>query len=388
MSLPLGRRNNAKWTKPSATCLLTTRLPLAACRLLTRSLRSVSVFGGVGSRGRRYALLALVSILSLNACDPRKNKTTPEAPPVPVWVVEVMDKARSANEEVVGTVRPKLQSVIEAKVSGRIEILAVAPGQKVKAGDPLAQLDAHEIQAKVDQARAVRDQAARELERGHKLFEQKITSQAEFDAVQARERVAAGAATEAETALGYTKIVAPFDGVVTRKLVDVGDLATPGKPIVEMEDPAALRFEAGMPEALAGEIKIGEKLPVRLSSLTTDLEGTVVEMAPVADASSRTFLVKLDLPPTEGVRSGQFGRVLVPTDKTDAVWVPASALIVRGQMETVFVAVNQRAQLRLVRTGTRTDTEVELLAGISRGEKVVIEGAGELRDGRPITLKP
>lgn len=333
----------------------------------------------------RVAAIALLIVLS--ACHGKKEPVAVETP-VPVRVVEVTDRARSANEEVVGTVRPKLQSIIEAKVSGRIEILAVAPGQKVKAGDLLAQLDAHEIQAKVDQARAVRDQAARELERGRKLFEQKITSQAEFDAVQARERVAAGAATEAETALGYTKVVAPFDGVVTRKLADVGDLAAPGKPIVEMEDPAALRFEAGVPEALAGEIKIGEKLPVRLSSLTSDLEGTVVEMAPVADASSRTFLVKLDLPPTEGVRSGQFGRVLVPTGKTDAVWVPASALIVRGQMETVFVAVNQHAQLRLVRTGKRTDAEVELLAGINRGEKVVIEGAAELRDGQPITLKP
>ena len=298
------------------------------------------------------------------------------------------DKARTSNEEVVGTVRPKLQSIIEAKVSGRIETLAVAPGQKVKAGDLLAQLDAHEIQAKVDQARAVRDQAARELERGRKLFEQEITSQAEFDAVQARERVAAGAATETQTALSYTKIVAPFDGVVARKLADVGDLAAPGKPIVEMEDPAALRFEADVPEALAREIKIGDKLPVRVSAVTTDLEGTVVEMAPVADPSSRTFLVKLDLPPAEGVRSGQFGRVLVPTGKTDAIWVPVSALIVRGQMETLFVAVNQHAQLRLVRTGKHTNSEVELLAGLSRGENVITEGAAELHDGQPITVKP
>lgn len=331
---------------------------------------------------------AIALLITLSACHGKKEPAAVETPPAPVRVAAVTNNARSANEEVVGTVRPKLQSVIEAKVSGRIETLAVAPGQKVKAGDLLAQLDAHEIQAKVDQARAVRDQAARELERGRKLFEQKITSQAEFDAVQARERVAAGAAAEAETALGYAKIVAPFDGVVTRKLADVGDLAAPGKPIVEMEDPAALRFEADVPEALIGEIKIGEKLPVRVSAVTTDLKGTVVEMAPVADTSSRTFLVKLDLPLAEGVRSGQFGRVLVPTGKTDAVWVPASALIVRGQMETLFVAVNQHAQLRLVRTGKHTNTEVELLAGISRGEKVVIEGAAELRDGQPITIKP
>ena len=309
-------------------------------------------------------------------------------PPVAVRVTAVTNKARTANEEVVGTVQPKLRAVIEAKVSGRIEKLLVAPGQQVKAGDLLAQLDAREIQAKLDQALAVREQTTRDLERARKLFEQKITAQAEFDTVQARERVAAGAVVEAQTALSYAKILAPFDGVVTRKLADVGDLAVPGKPIIEMEDPAALRFEADVPEALARDIKIGDKLPVRVSAATKDLEGTVVEMAPVADPTSRTFLVKLDLPRTEGVRSGQFGRVLIPTGNTDAVFVPASALIVRGQMEIVFVAVNGHAQLRLVRTGKHTSGEVELLAGISRGEKVVTEGASELHDGQPITVQP
>ena len=334
------------------------------------------------------SLVIVAAALALAACHSKKKTATELLPRVAVRVAEVMDKARTSNEEVVGTVRPKLRAVIEAKVSGKIEKLLVAPGQQVKAGDLLAQLDAREIQAKLDQALAMREQATRELERARKLFGQKITSQAEFDTVQARERVAAGAATEIQTALGYTKIVAPFDGVIARKLADVGDLAAPGKPIVEMEDPAALRFEADVPEALAREIKIGDKLPVRVSAVTTVLEGTVVEMAPVSDPSSRTFLVKLDLPPAEGVHSGQFGRVLVPMGKTDAVWVPASALIVRGQMETVFIAVNQHAQLRLVRTGKHTNTEVELLAGISRGENVVIEGAAQLHDGQPITAKP
>lgn len=337
----------------------------------------------------RAASAVLACALTLAACGRKHAPTGNEGlPQADVRVAAVTNKARTGNEEVVGTVRPKLQAVIEAKVSGRIETLAVAPGQKVKAGELLAQLDAREIQAKLDQARAVRDQATRELDRARKLFEQKITSQAEFDAVQSRERVAAGAAVEAESALGYSKIVAPFDGVVTRKLADVGDLAAPGKPIVEMEDPGALRFEAGVPEALIADIKVGDKLAVRVSSMPADLQGVVVEIAPTADAATRTYLVKLDLPPAESLRSGQFGRVIVPTGKTDAVWVPASAVVVRGQMETVFVAVDQHAQLRLVRTGKRTPSEVELLAGISSGENVIVEGAAQLHDGQRITVKP
>jgi RND family efflux transporter MFP subunit len=341
----------------------------------------------MSTRVARFSLVLLSGLVM--ACG-RKQETTSDEnlPAADVRIAAVANKARTASEEVVGTVRPKLQSVIEAKVSGRIETLAVAPGQKVKTGDLLAQLDAREIQARLDQARALRDQAARDLERARKLFEQKITSQAEFDAVQSHERVAAAAANEAETALAYTKIVAPFAGVVTRKLADVGDLAAPGKPIVEMEDPGALRFEAGVPEALIGDVKIGDKLAVRLSSLPADLTGVVVEVAPAADPATRTYLVKLDLPPTENVRSGQFGRLIVPMGKTDTVWVPASAVVVRGQMETVFVAVDQHAQLRLVRSGQRSPNEVELLAGLSTGENVIVEGAAQLHDGQRITVKP
>ena len=188
--------------------------------------------------------------------------------------------------------------------------------------------------------------------------------------------------------LGYTKLIAPFDGIVTRKLADVGDLAAPGKPILEMEDPRALRFEADVPEALIGSVKLGAKLPVRVSAVAAPIESTVVEIAPVADAASRTFLVKLDLPPAEGTRSGQFGRVWVTTGESQTIGVPAAALIVRGQVETVFVAEKGYAQLRIVRTGKCTDGEVELLSGIAPGESVIIEGAEQLRDGQPITLKP
>ncbi|MEO8352008.1 MAG: efflux RND transporter periplasmic adaptor subunit [Chthoniobacteraceae bacterium] len=335
------------------------------------------------------ALFPIAVACALGACDSKKNVAAPESlPPVAVRTVVVEKKARSATEEVVGTVRAKLRAAIEAKVSGRIEALLVAPGQTLKAGELIAQLDAREIQAKLDQALAVREQATRDLARARELMDKKITTQSELDAVESRESVAAGSVREMETLLGYTKVVAPFDGIVTRKLADVGDLAAPGKPIIEMEDPGALRFEADVPEALIADVKLGEKLPVRVSAGAAPIEGTVVEVAPVADAASRTFLVKLDLPPAEGVRSGQFGRVWVPTGESETIRVPASALIVRGQMECVFVAAHQHAQLRIVRTGKRIDGKVEILAGLDSAESVIVEGGEQLRDGQPVTLKP
>ena len=333
------------------------------------------------------SLLTIVAALALVACHSKKENASESLPPVAVSTVMAESKARPSSEEVVGTVRAKLRAAIEPKVSARIETLLVAPGQMVKTGDLIAQLDPREIQAKLDQALALREQATRDLARSRELLDKKITTQADFDAVQARARVAEGATREMETMLGYTKVVAPFDGIVTRKLADVGDLAAPGKPIIEMEDPRALRFEADVPEALIGHVKIGAKLLVQVAEGVPPIQGTVAEVAPVADAASRTFLVKLDLPAAEGTRSGQFGRVWVQTGESKSIRVPMSAIVVRGQMECVFVIANQHAQLRIVRTGKRTDAEAEILSGLNAGERVVSDGAESLRDGQPVALK-
>ena len=311
----------------------------------------------------------------------------PSLPGIAVRAVVVEPTTRVAQEEVVGTVRAKLRAAIEPKVSARIESLLVVPGQAVKAGDLIAQLDAREIQARRDQAIAVREQMTRELDRSRLLLQQKSAAPAEFDAIQARERVAIGVLQEAEAMLAYTRVAAPFDGVITRKLADVGDLAAPGKPIAEIENPHALRFEADVPEGLIGNMILGTRLAVRIGATPATIEGSVVELAPIADPASRTFLVKLDLPATPSLRSGQFGRVLVPMGESRSIHVPVSALVVRGQMETVYVVEEQAARLRLVRTGRRTATEVELLSGLVAGERLVTEGAVQVRDGQPVTLK-
>jgi RND family efflux transporter MFP subunit len=289
-----------------------------------------------------------------------------------------------ATEDTVGTVRAKLRAVIEASISGKVSQMLVVPGQQVKAGWQLATIDAREIQARVEQAAAVRQQAEADLKRFTSLLEQKNIAQAEYDSAQARARVAQAALAEAETMLGYTKVTAPFDGVITRKLADVGDLAAPGKPLLELEDSTALRLEADVPEAVVGRLALGDKLPVRIDALEKELEGVVGEIAPAADPRSRTFLVKLDLPPAPGLRAGQFGRVAMPVGETTTIRVPASAVVQRGQMEFVFVISDGRARLRIVKTGRRAGGEVELVSGVEAGEKIVTEGAAGLMDGQPV----
>ena len=328
----------------------------------------------------------LALALSLSACSkPHESIQQAELPVVTVRAQTVEAKPHVAVEEVTGTVRAKLHSVIEAKMVGRIEKLLVVPGQQVKAGEVLVQLDSREIEAKLDQARAVLEQSNKDLQRYTSLLASKVTTQAEFDGVQSRNRVAKGAVAEAETSLGYATVKALFAGVITRKLADVGDLAAPGKPILEIEDPAALRFEADVPEAVIGKIEAGAKLPVQTG--TVQLSATVSEIAPAADANSRTFLVKLDLPQALGLRTGQFGRVSVPVSETSVLRIPGSAVIQRGQMEMVFVIEKGRAQLRLLKTGKRLGNEIEVVSGIEAKEQVVTENVAKLADGQRVEVK-
>jgi RND family efflux transporter MFP subunit len=330
-------------------------------------------------------LVAVLLVYPFLGCR-RQQVARSEPAPVAVRAETVEAKPHAATEDVVGTVRPKLHSVIEAKVSGRIEKMLVTPGQQIRAGELLAQLDAREIQAKLDQALAVSRQTESELKRNETLRARQVITPAEFEAVQSRYQVAAAAAAEAETMLSYTKIIAPFDGVVTRKLADLGDLATPGKPLIELEDPQVLQFEAAVPEAIIDRVALGAKLPVRIMS--QEREAVVSEIAPSADPTSRTFAVKLDLPPARELRAGQFGRVEIPVSKTNVLRAAASAVIQRGQLELVFVVANGHAQLRLVKTGKRFGNEIELLSGVSAGEKVVTEGAASLVDGQAVKARP
>jgi RND family efflux transporter MFP subunit len=335
-------------------------------------------------------LLPAVALAALTACSkhaPPPGAGTPALPTATVAAQPVGQASHLATEDVVGTVRPKLSAVVEAKVSGRILQLPVVAGQKVSSGELLVQLDAREIRARLDQALAVRDQAAADLVRFTALLKQEAVTRAEFDAVQARQRIADAAVAEAETLLTYMRITAPFDGVVTRKHADIGDLASPGRALVELEDPDHLRLEASVPEALIGHLRQGAVLRVRIASLDRLFEGSVAEIAPASDPGSRTFLVRIDLPADPALRSGQFGRAAIPIGAFAALRVPAAAVVQQGQLEVAFVIRDQKATLRLVRTGKRIGDELEILAGLDADDTVVTEGAAGLRDGQPVRLK-
>lgn len=289
-----------------------------------------------------------------------------------------------AVEVLPGTVRAATAAVLMARVSGTIARIEATPGTAVPAGAALVHIDAQEIAAKRDQAKAAAAQAAADFQRISRLAASGQSSQAEFDAAQARAAGSAAAAAEAEVMVGYTRITAPFAGVVVRRHAEVGDLLSPGRPVIELEDPASLRLEVEVPESLAARLAVGTRLRVQVAAAAIDAASPVVEIVPAADPVSRTVLVKIALPAgTAGLRSGQFGRATLTVADGQVLTVPDAAILRRGQLDAVMVLDQGAARLRLVRLGGSDGGRTAIRAGLSAGELVALE-PGSLRDGQPV----
>ncbi len=330
-------------------------------------------------------LPALALGLLAGGCS-RDPHAAPPLPTVAVRTTEVRAITELRRTELPGTVRAVERAALAPKVTGTIAHLPIALGQSVKRGDTLAIISANEINARLAQAEAGLAQARRDLERETTLEAKGASATETVRSMQDRVAIAEATVAEARTMLTYTTITAPFDGVITRRLVNEGDLAAPGNPLLELENPALQRVEVEVPDSLAA-VAVGTEVPVRINTL--ELVGRVAEVSPALDAVSRTFLAKIDLPAGAAVRSGQFARVAWPAGETKALVVPAAAVTTFGQMERVFVVANNSASLRLVKTGARHGAEIEILSGLAAGERVVSDvAAAPLRDGQPVEVKP
>jgi RND family efflux transporter MFP subunit len=323
-------------------------------------------------------------MLLLSCGQPHEAPDIVSLPAVAVETVSAESETVPVFEEVVGTVRPRQEAQVAAKVTGRVLEIQAVPGMKVNSGDILAVLEVKELEAALDRAREGLAQAERELVRYRTLRASGAATEAEFEQAESQQRIAAATVQETQTMVANATVRAPFAGTVTRKHLEPGDLAAPGRPIFSMEDSSLLRLEINVAEALSGDLKIGDAFRVEVSGTDQDLEGKVSEISPSADVGSRTFSIKLDLPEAGGLRAGQFGRAFLPRGTRAAVSVPDGAVISRGQMDYVFVAADGVARLRIVRTGESAAGKTEILAGLDGGEMIIPEPPSELRDGQPL----
>jgi membrane fusion protein, multidrug efflux system len=292
--------------------------------------------------------------------------------------------------EVTGTLRATRRTQVSSKILAAILEIRVRAGDRVKAGDVLIHLDDRDARAKLEAARqgvaaaqADLERTRADYERYRGLLDEEIVSRQEFDQKEAAYKVAEAqlrrareGVSEAETLLSHSVIRAPGDGVVVDKLAEAGDTATPGRPLLNLYDPAAFRLEAAVPEALASGLRLDDALDVRLDVLGATLGGRVEEIVPQAEAASRSVLIKVAVPREDGMVEGMFGRLLIPSRERARFCAPESAVREIGQLRFVDVVDAQgNLQRRQVTLGEHREYgRVEVLSGLEPGERVVLYG--------------
>lgn len=331
-----------------------------------------------------------VAAFALSACSKHEpaaaNGKRVELPSVRVQVVVAAGQELPVQVGVTGVVRAKDRASIAPKVMGAISAFPVSLGQSVKAGELLVRIDAAEITARVLQAEAQLKQASRDLEREKTLLEKGASTSEIVKNLADRENIMKAMLDEAYAMRGYMELRAPFDGVVARIFSDVGSLAAPGMPLLEIEGSNGFEIEAAVPESLVSGLKIGSNFPVALPSSNGSFQAELTEVSSGFDAYTRTVTARFSLPTSTAARAGQFAKLTLSGEARPAILVPEAAVSRMGQMQRVFVVREGAAHLRLVKTGIARGGKIEIVSGLDGGEQVVVGAESGLTDGQAVSF--
>ena len=345
-----------------------------------------------------------------------------DAAPIAVTAAPVVMTDVTRTIDSGGVVQARTTATITSRILAPVREVRVSPGDRVRAGQTLIVLDGDELASGARAARA----AALAAEQGSRAVAAELqaaeaglvlarashdrvaglqarrsaTAQELDDAIatlrSAEARVAGASARasqaastvesaraasdQAATTAAFTTIAAPFDGLVSGKMIEPGNMASPGMPLIRLEDTREFRLEVRVDESRIGQVRQGDSLPVFLGPGAAPIAGTVIEISRAVDADARAFLVKIALPDAPGLRSGEFGRARFTATPRRALTVPPSALIRRGQLTSVFVVDHGVAAMRLVNVD-----ESEVLAGLSESELVILSPPAGMADGRRVS---
>lgn len=285
-----------------------------------------------------------------------------------------------------GVVEAVRQSTLAAQIAGQIVELRVKVGDRVKAGQVLLRIDpraAEQVvsgsQSQLAEAQAGLTNALRSFERSKQLFAQKFISkagldQAELDykAAQARVGSLQANAGQASTAKTFTTITAPYAGVIAATPIEVGDMATPGRPLVTVFDPDSMRVIATLSQSSLRDVQLQMPVQIEVPALKRSLTAKQVTLVPLADSRTHTAKLRLELGDAAGLLPGQFARVYFATGVARKLVIPNSAVLRRSEVTAVYVQRGGgQAQLRQIRVGDLSgDGYIEVLSGLREGERI------------------
>ena len=339
----------------------------------------------------RMVVFLAISMVTTGCGDPTGPIEEVEAT-VSVTTVAVRRQPVERAITAVGTLQPVARVLVAAQEEGLVTAVHVREGDRVTAGTVVVELDDREVLAELAEARANLEEAAAGWHRVESLHATGLTSAQELDAAVARQRVGAARVDALETRLSFTRITAPVAGVVTAREVEVGDLASPRAPLLELASGRGLLLRVPVSELEVVRLKTGDAAEVSVDALPDlVLEGTIQRIFPAADSVSRQVTVELAVAETPpDVRYGFLARAHLVLERIpDAVLVPETALQ-RGAKGEVFVWIveDDAARMREVAVGHRFEGQAVVAAGLAEGELVVLEGVARLRDGIAVTTRP
>ncbi|MGO3183552.1 MAG: efflux RND transporter periplasmic adaptor subunit [Aequorivita sp.] len=354
-----------------------------------------------------YTSLFFTAVLSLSGCsNSSEEKIVDNSPAVAVTVSSVAAENNTPFLTASGKIEAANSATLSTRMMGFVDKVHVNVGQKVTKGQLLVSINNSDLSAKqaqtsagISEAQAAFNNAEKDYKRFQNLFAENSASQKElddqlarFEMAKARLEGAKQMKNEVQSQFAYVNLRAPFNGVVTSKSIEAGDMANPGVPLISVEGPGNFEVTASVPESEISKIKSGTEVVITVKSLGETLPGTVTEVSTSARNTGGQYLVKVVLDKTDAnILSGMYATVQFPIEKkTDvtAIMVPAEALVKRGQLTGIYtVSQSNTAILRWLRLGRTFGENVEVLSGLAADENYIISADGKLYNGAKLTIK-
>lgn len=333
-------------------------------------------------------MLPVIAVLSiLSGCGPGAGASAPAAPPPQVRTIRVVPEDVVLSTTVVGTLEPSARVVVAAQEEGVVTAVAVREGDRVAAGDLVVQLDDRRIRAELAEAEARLLDARAQARRAKALEEEGLISPSEADTIRASESMAEARAELLRTRASFSRITAPVDGVVLARHVEVGNLASPRTPLVELAAGPGLLLRVPVSELEVVHLRPGDAATVRVDALPdVSLSARIARVFPAAEGTTRQVTVELALEGSPAaVRPGFLARAVMALERRRGVLLVPEAALQRGSEAAHFVWVldGDTARVRPVEPGERVDGRVVIRVGLAAGDEVVVEGLVRLRDGGP-----
>lgn len=356
--------------------------------------------------------IVIATAIVFTACSSEEHKTAETNTDQPVIVtVSAPALGGAAGISVSGKVESVHTAYISTRLMGIITKLNVKLGDRVQKGQVLATISSQDIQAKraqtdamIAEAEANLQNASRDLDRFTALYKQQSASAKELDNVtlqyssaKARVQAAQQMKNEVNAMIGYATLTAPFSGIVTQKNAEAGSMASPGMPILAIEQGGVLQVSAAVPESEINRLVKGNAADIEIKSTGKKITGKISEINPSSQFTGGQYIVKISIPGSDqsGVYSGMYVNVYLPLkaqaagDSVEgAILVPVSILVKKDQLYGLYtISNNNTAMLRMVRVGKTVGDKVEIVSGLAREEKYITGSEGKLYNGVPVKVK-